>query len=292
MSTPWRPTIRGGLKRSLIWAVLLAIWEAAYRTFQWRPFVFPAPSHILDSLLDMLGVSTGFGEPLHSGWPRSPNPGPVFTFHSILHAPLLSANLVSAERLIAGFAISIMFGSMIGAMMWRWRTINDFLGPAFLGLQTLPSVCWVPLAVLVFGLNEIGILFVLIMGSAFGIAISMRDGLKNTPPVYRLAGMMLGARRWRLYRYVLLPAGLPALASSLRQGFTFAWRSLMGAELILAADRHGLGFLLRAGQDFSDIAQVAAIMIVMVVIGMLADRLVFAPIERRVHVRFGLVTSG
>src|SRR5208282_4982998 len=115
---------------------------------------------------------------------------------------------------------------------WRWKDINDFLGPAFLGLQTLPSVCWVPLAVLVFGLNEIGILFVLIMG----IAISMRDGLKNTSPVYRLAGMMLGARRWRLYRYVLLPAGLPALASSLRQGFTFAWRSLMGAELILVAD--------------------------------------------------------
>jgi NitT/TauT family transport system permease protein len=91
---------------------------------------------------------------------------------------------------------------------------------------------------------------------------------------------------------VLLPAGLPALASSLRQGFTFAWRSLMGAELILAADRHGLGFLLHTGEDFSDIAQVVAIMIVMVVIGMLADRFIFAPIERRVHVRFGLASAG
>jgi NitT/TauT family transport system permease protein len=240
----------------------------------------------------MLGISTGFGEPLHRGWPGPVTPGPVFSLDRIAHAPLIAANLVSATRLIVGFTVSVIFGSMLGAMMWRWQDLNDFLGPAFLGLQTLPSVCWVPLAVLVFGLNETGILFVLVMGSAFGIAISMRDGLKNTTPIYRLAGMMLGARRWRLYRYVLLPAGLPALASSLRQGFTFAWRSLMGAELILAADHHGLGFLLRTGEDFSDVAQVVAIMLVMVVIGMLADRLVFAPIERRVHVRFGLVASG
>jgi NitT/TauT family transport system permease protein len=275
----------------LIWAALLAIWEAAYRVFQWRPFIFPAPSHILDALLDMLGISTGFGQPLHRGWPLPPGGQTVFTFSSLLHAPLISANIVSATRLIIGFGISVIVGSFLGAAMWRSKSLNDFLGPAFLGLQTLPSVCWVPLAVLLFGLNETGILFVLVMGSAFGISISMRDGLRNTSPLFRLAGLMLGARRWRLYRYVLLPAGLPALASALRQGFTFAWRSLMGAELILAADRHGLGFLLRTGEDFSDIAQVVAIMIVMVVIGMLADRLVFAPLERRVQVRFGLLTA-
>ncbi len=240
----------------------------------------------------MLGISTDFGAPLHRGWPLPPGPQSVFSWNRIVHAPLISANLVSAIRLIVGFSISVVVGTFLGAAMWRSKRLNDFLGPAFLGLQTLPSVCWVPLAVLLFGLNETGILFVLVMGSAFGISISMRDGLKNTSPLFRLAGLMLGARRWRLYRYVLLPAGLPALASSLRQGFTFAWRSLMGAELILAADRHGLGFLLRTGEDFSDVAQVVAIMIVMVVIGMLADRLIFAPIERRVHVRFGLVAAG
>jgi NitT/TauT family transport system permease protein len=99
---------------------------------------------------------------------------------------------------------------------------------------------------------------------------------------------MLGARNWRLYRYVLFPAGLPALASSLRQGFSFAWRSLMGAELILATDHQGLGYLLNVGEQNSLIAQVVAVMIVMVAIGMLADRLAFAPLERRVHTRFGL----
>jgi NitT/TauT family transport system permease protein len=173
--------------------------------------------------------------------------------------------------------------------MWRFAPLDEFLGPLFLGLQTLPSVCWVPLAVLLFGLSEQGILFVLVLGSAFGIAISLRDGLRTIPPLYRRAGLMLGADGWRLYRHVILPASMPALASSLRQGFSFAWRSLMGAELILMADRHGLGWILADGQNEGTVAEVVAIMIIMVVIGMLADRLIFGPFERRVHARFGLL---
>ena len=94
-----------------------------------------------------------------------------------------------------------------------------------------------------------------------------------------------------MYRYVLLPASLPALASSLRQGFSFAWRSLMGAEVLFAVQRHGLGFLLQTGRDFSDVAQVVAVMAVMVVIGMLADRLFFGVLEQSIHRRFGLVTA-
>jgi NitT/TauT family transport system permease protein len=244
-------------------------------------------------MLGMLGIQSGFGEPLHPGWPapleRDTDQPPLAS--RIFHSELLGANLVSAIRLIVGFSISIVVGAFLGTAMWRWTSLDEFLRPLFLGLQTLPSVCWVPVATLMFGLNETGILFVLIMGSTFGIAISMRDGLRSIPPLYRRAGLMLGAGGWRLYRYVLFPAGLPALASSLRQGFSFAWRSLMGAELILIADHQGLGFLLKLGQDNADISQVVAVMIVMVIIGMLADRLAFAPLERRVHNRFGLGTT-
>ncbi len=245
-------------------------------------------------MLGMLGISSGFGEPLHPGWPaplhQEAHQPPLAS--RIVHSPLIGADIVSAVRLVVGFSISVILGALAGVLMWRWISLDEFLRPACLGLQTLPSVCWVPLAILVFGLDETGILFVLVMGSTFGIAISMRDGLRAMPPLYRRAGLMLGARRWRLYRYVLFPASLPALASSLRQGFSFAWRSLMGAELILAADHKGLGFLLAMGQDNSDIAQVVAVMIVMVIIGMMADRLAFAPLERRVHHRFGLGTAG
>src|SRR5205823_4623637 len=140
-----------------------------------------------------------------------------------------------------------------GALRFVGRRLVRLVGPMFLGLQTLPSVCWVPLAVLTLGLNERGILFVIVAGSVFAIAIALRDGLKTIPPLYQRAGLMMGARGWKLYRYVLLPASLPAMTSSLRQGFAFAWRSLLGAELILAARYHGLGFLLETGRSMSEV---------------------------------------
>ncbi|MGB7159214.1 MAG: ABC transporter permease [Tepidisphaeraceae bacterium] len=265
--------------------LLLTTWEAAYRTIGWREWVFPAPSHIADALLGLLNVHTAFGAPFGESWPKAPEG------MRDRHDTLFIANVVSLTRLSVGFAFSIVLGALLGLAMWRWQALDEFLGPLFLGLQTLPSVCWVPLAILTFGINETAILFVLIMGSFFAIAISLRDGLRTIPPVYKRAGLMLGATGWKLYRYVLLPASLPALASSLRQGFSFAWRSLMGAELLFAVEHHGLGFLLQNGRDLSDVAQVIGVMVVMVVIGMLADRFGFARLERAVHHRFGLIAA-
>ena len=249
----------------LIWAILLASWEAAFRFVGWKEWTFPAPSTIGRSLVDMISYQAAQGG-----------------------RPLIEAIGVSLVRLVVGFVISIVLGALLGILMWRWKKLDDFLGPLFLGLQTLPSVCWVPLAVLMLGLNERGVLFVVVMGSFFAIAIALRDGLRTIPPIYQRAGAMLGTRGWKMYRYVLLPASLPALAGSLRQGFSFAWRSLMGAELILAVRYHGLGFLLQTGRDFADIAQVVAVMIVMVMIGMLADKWGFGLLERRITRRFGL----
>lgn len=252
----------------------------------------------------MLDVRSGFGNPVRTpGWPlassepggtqarssQNDGKGPWHAAERAATSPLVTANLISLGRLLAGFVLSILLGAFIGLAMWRWTALDQFLGPPLLGLQTLPSVCWVPLAILLLGYSEQAILFVLVMGSFCAIAISLRDGLRMIPPLFPRAGLMLGARGWRLYRYVLLPASLPALATSLRQGFSFAWRSLMGAELILVVQRHGLGFLLETGRDFSDVAQVVAVMIVMVVIGMLADRWVFARIQTGVQRRFGLV---
>jgi NitT/TauT family transport system permease protein len=279
----------GSLKRLTIWVLLLTCWEAAYRVVQWEPYKFPAPSHVLDRALSLLNIRTEFSAPLHPGWPRpQPEPRRPEPPPRVWDSPLFIANIVSLSRLAVGFAVSIVIGGVLGLAMWRWGEFDAFLGPVLLGLQTLPSVCWVPLAVLLLGLNEQGILFVLVMGSFSAVAIAMRDGLRLIPPLFPRAGMMLGAKGWKLYRYVLLPASLPALSSSLRQGFSFAWRSLMGAEVILFTDRHGLGFLLQNGRDLSDVAQVVAVMIVMVVIGMLADRWFFAKIQARVQARFGL----
>lgn len=285
MKTDGRSNLAGILQRLAIWLAILAAWEGAYRSIGWKAWKFPAPSHIVDSMLGMLNVQTAFGDELRAGWPRVEDAGKS---KPIAKSPLVIANLVSATRLAVGFLLSISLGAAIGLAMWRFTPLDEFLGPLLLGLQTLPSVCWVPLGVLVFGINEVGVMFVLVMGSFSAIAIALRDGLRTMPPLYRRAGLMLGATGWKLYRYVLLPASLPAFATSLRQGFSFAWRSLLGAELILAVEYHGLGFLLQTGRDFADVSQVVAVMIVMVMIGMLADRWVFARLQKSVNARFGL----
>jgi NitT/TauT family transport system permease protein len=269
----WRPII-GSLRNVTIWLILLATWEAAFRVIGWRDYLFPAPSHVLDSLAHLLGIADG-----------------GFSITAIVHSQLVSSLLVSLTRLGIGFALSLGLGLLVGALLWRSKLVNDAIGPFLLGVQTLPSVCWVPLAVLTFGINEQAMMFVLVMGSVFAIALSLRDGLRTVPPIYHRAGMMLGARGWRYYSHILLPASLPAFASSLRQGFSFAWRSLMGGELILATRSHGLGYLLEMGRSFADVAQVVAMMAMMIVIGMTVDRFILAKWERRVHTRFGLAAT-
>jgi NitT/TauT family transport system permease protein len=280
------------IKIWLVWLAALAAWEVAYRTIHWRSWIFPAPSHVLDATIGMLGARTHFGDSVGQGWPWH-EPGRAADASQAKSPPAIlpKAVLISGVRLIVGFVISLALGMMLGLATWRSEFLDQLLGPVFLGLQTLPSVCWVPLAILTLGLNETAILMVLVLGSCFAIALSLRDGLRTIPPIFHRAGLMLGARKWRLYRYVLLPASLPALASSLRQGFSFAWRSLMGAELIFMLQNRGLGFLLSIGRDFGDVAQVVAVMIMMILIGMAADRWVFAQIERRVRRRFGLIVS-
>jgi NitT/TauT family transport system permease protein len=258
----------------------------------WNTSVVPVPSEIVDALLDKLNIETDFGDPLHKGWPiatvDSSSPYQQQK-HGLLHSELLEAEGISSLRLLIGFGISILLGGSLGILMWRFKFMDGLLGPLFLGLQTLPSVCWQPLAIGFFGFEESAIQFVLVMGSFFAIAIALRDGLRTIPPLYQRAGLMLGARSWRLYLYVLLPASLPALTSGLRQGFSFAWRSLMGAEFVFQfSRRHGLGALLQGEHDAGSPAGVMGIMIVMVIIGMLADRLVFAQLQRIVSRRFGL----
>jgi NitT/TauT family transport system permease protein len=291
---------RSGLRSAglvaAVWLAALLSWESAYRVVGWKPYVFPAPSHVADAAAAMFGVTTRFGEELHAGWPWSPPgqagaPAAPRKEPPVWQSPMVVAIGVSAVRLVVGFAIAAVLGVGLGLLMWRYRFVDSLLGPLFLGLQTLPSVCWVPLAVLTLGINERGILFVLVMGSFSAVAISLRDGLRNVPPLMRIAGLMLGARRYPLYRHVLLPSSMPALANTMRQGFAFAWRSLMGGELVLAVQRRGLGFLLNVGRDFADVAQVVAVMAAMVAIGMLVDRWVFATIERKVRTRFGLESA-
>jgi len=169
------------------------------------------------------------------------------------------------------------------------RFLEDTLGGLLVSLQSLPSICWIPLAVLWFGLTEKAILFVVVMGSLLSVTIAMEDGRKQMPKIYAMAGRNLGATGFRLFWAVLLPASLPFIVSGLKQGWAFGWRSLIQAEMIFLS--LGLGQLLMMGRDLNDMSQVLAVMTLIIVLGFLVDGLVFRAIERRLQQKWGLATA-
>ena len=163
------------------------------------------------------------------------------------------------------------------------------MGGLLVSLQSLPSICWLPLAVLWFGLTEKAILFVVVMGSLLSVTIAMEDGRKQMPKIYGMAGRNLGAKGFRLFWSVLLPASLPFIVTGLKQGFAFGWRSLIQAEMIFLS--LGLGQLLMMGRDLNDMNQVIAVMILIIILGFIIDGLVFRTMERKLQERWGLVPA-
>ena len=170
--------------------------------------------------------------------------------------------------------------------MKKKEYLQKNLKPVILGIQTLPSVCWVPFSILWFGLSTQAILFVVVMGSAFSIAISVDNAIKNIQPIYIKAALTMGAGKRQLYRYVIFPASLPELVSGLKQGWSFAWRALMSGEVMTTSV--GLGQTLIMGRDMADINQVMLVMLVIVVVGILIDKFIFSVIEKRLLMKRGL----
>ena len=201
---------------------------------------------------------------------------------------LLGGVATSMSRLLVGFAISAGAGVLLGLALGRVKLLDETLGALVLGLQALPSICWLPLAVLWFGLSESAILFVVVMGALLAITLATEAGIKNTPPLYLRAARNLGARGWKMYALVILPAALPAIITGMKLGWSFAWRSLMAAELLSASLAWGLGHLLSFGRDLNDMNQVVAVMLVIIAIGLGVDRALFVPLEARVRERWGL----
>ncbi len=244
--------------RLVFFLLLLAGWEGLTRLGLWPEFIFPAPAAVARTLVG--GFANG---------------------------TMLVAIAISLRRLLVGFLISAVVGIGLGLAIGRVRLLDDTLGSLVLGLQALPSICWLPLALLWFGLNEQAILFVVVMGALLAITLATEAGVKNTPPLYLRAARNLGASGWRLYGLVVLPAALPAIISGMKLGWSFAWRSLMAAELLYVS--LGLGHLLMMGRELNDMSQVVAVMLVIIAIGLVVDRAIFAPLESRVRDRWGLL---
>jgi NitT/TauT family transport system permease protein len=255
---PARRPPRVWLRRAAFLLAVLLLWEILAQSGLWPDYIFPAPSEV------MVSLAAGFQQGTY----------PV-------------GILGSLGRLIEGYLIATVIGLTLGLLMAHQKWLKETLGMLVMGLQALPSICWLPLALLWFGLNPTAILFVVVMGSVLSIAQATEDGVRNTPPIYQRAARNLGAHGWQLYPFVILPAALPSIITGMKLGWSFAWRSLLAGELLYALP--GLGNLLMMGRELNDMAQVMAVMLVIIVIGLLTDQLVFGVLERRVRDRWGLL---
>ncbi|MCM1412406.1 MAG: ABC transporter permease [Lachnospiraceae bacterium] len=217
-------------------------------------------------------------------------PAPIGVFWKFIslmeNGGLLKSILYSLERGIWGFFLAALIGIGLGFLLYRFKYLRKNLKPIIMGIQTLPSVCWVPFSILWFGLSDRAILFVVIMGSAFSIAIAVEGAFRNIPPIYEKAALTMGASYKLLYLQVIFPASLPALISGLRQGWAFAWRALMSGEVMTTSI--GLGQTLIMGRDLADINQVMLVMLLIIMVGILVDKCIFSSLEKHVFRKRGL----
>ncbi len=199
---------------------------------------------------------------------------------------LLFGIATSMWRLVLGLAVAIVGGLVLGIFMAKIETANQTIGSLILGLQSIPSVAWVPLALLWFGPTDAGVIFVTVAGALFAVTINTHSGIKNIPPTYIAAGRNMGASGMKLVTNIIIPAAFPYLISGFKQGWAYAWRGVIAAEIIFSIA--GLGFLLNLGKHDNNIAQVTGILIVIMMIGILVDGFVFKKIEKKVMSRWGL----
>ncbi len=243
-------------------ALVLALlaWQCVVWS-HWRPeYVLPGPGRVLGQLWDQL------------------DDGRFWT-----------AVGITMRRAAVGYALAVVIGLVIGLAVARVGPLRHAVGSLVTGLQTMPSIAWFPLAVLLFQLSESAILFVVVLGAAPSIANGLIAGVDHVPPPLLRTGRMLGARGLALYRHVVVPAALPSLVVGLKQGWAFAWRSLMAGELlVIIANKPSVGAQLSFARELSDAPALMAMMVVILGIGILVDG-VFARTDRALRWRWGLV---
>lgn len=244
---------------SIFFILLFLLWEILAQTGYWSDLLFPAPSQVGMYYLDSLRDGT-----------------------------LFDASYVTLKRLFQGYFVGMLLGIPIGLLNARFEIFEDTIGVIALGLQALPSICWAPLALLWFGQNEKAIFFIVVMGSIWSIAISTYAGVTHVPPIYIRAAKTMGSKGLHMWIKVILPAALPYIIGGMKQGWAFAWRSLMAAEIyITILTGFGLGNLLHYARELHAMDAVVGIMLVIILIGLIIDKVVFAPLETFLHHRWG-----
>lgn len=242
-------------------AIVIVLWQLVYLSGWKPPYALPSPGQVAQELVDMATA------PDHRLWIAIGN---------------------TMRRAIVGFLCALALGTVIGLAVSRVLVLRRAVGSIVTGLQTMPSIVWFPLAILMFGLNEKAILFVILLGAAPSIANGVIAGVDHVPPAYVKLGRVLGARGPWMYRHIILPAALPSFVSGLSQGWAFSWRSLMAGELLVVIPGvFAVGTDLEFARQLSNAPRLVAGMIVILILGMLVDT-VFSTFSREVRRRRGL----
>lgn len=262
--TAWQVFYRSVLPPFVFLGLLVVVWQIAFDLEVKEPYALPSPAE----------VASTFGELIADG-------------------RALQAIQTSVGRAVLGFLASLIVGTMLGVLMWRSRWIRAGIGPIISGLMSLPSVAWVPAAIIWFGLSDAAIYSVVLLGAVPSIANGLLGGFNQVPPLFERVGRVLGLTTLGRIRYVLLPGALPGYISGLKQGWAFAWRSLMAAELITYSPKLGIGLgqLLNVGRELQKMELVIASIVLILAVGIAIELLVFAPIERRVLRNRGLTVD-
>lgn len=242
--------------------IFLAGWQAVYLS-GWKPsFVLPGPATALSSL-----------------WTQATQP------------LLWQAIATTMTRAVYGFSLAVAIGLAVGIVVSRSRLVRATFGPIITGMQTMPAIAWFPFAIIFFGLNTSAIVFVIVIGTAPAIATAVIAGSDHIPPLLLRAAKTMGLKGFTLYRHLILPGSLPVFVTGLRQGWAFAWRSLMSGELVvIVTNTASIGVLLENAQNMSDMPSAIAIMIVILALGILIDGL-FTFLDSVVRRRWGLVDA-
>ncbi|GAA5210032.1 ABC transporter permease [Microbacterium kyungheense] len=261
----WRRFASSVLPPIVFVILLIVAWQLYVVLAQPRPDIVPGPADVVAALGDAWDAGR-----------------------------LQQAVVTSLERGVIGFVIAIVVGTPIGLLLAEVRPIRRAVGPIISGLQVLPSVAWVPAAIIWFGLSDATVYFVILMGAIPSIVNGLIAGIDQVPPQLRRVGTVLGASRWQLATSVILPAALPGYLAGLKQGWAFSWRSLMAAEIIAVGGTigFGLGSMLQQSRELADLAGVLATIILILAIGILIELVFFGPLERRMLKRRGLLVAG
>jgi NitT/TauT family transport system permease protein len=254
----WRAT----WPKLLAIALVIAVWEAVHLS-GWKHYALPGPGAVFSGLWGQAG-----------------------------HALLWQAIATTMRRAAIGFGLAVLIGGVAGALVSRIKPLRAATGSVITALQTMPSIAWFPFAIILFGTSTAAILLVIVLGAAPSIANGLIAGVDYTPPLLLRAAKTMGLRRLALYRHLILPASLPSFVAGLKQGWAFAWRSLMAGELlVIILGQPSIGVLLSADQDQSDMVSAIGIMIVILALGIMVD-MAFGVADLSIRRRWGLAEAG